>query len=483
MHPIPARAAFVALALVSGIGVHAAGIPDWPRFRGPGGMGVAAPDARPPAVFGPATNVAWRIAMPSGNSSPIVWANRIFSTGFDAGKLLVLAHDRDTGRELWRREITPGKVEEVHPSLGNPASATPVTDGVRIYAHFGSTGVLAYDLDGRELWHRSMALTQTEYGASSSPVLAGDHVIQLLDQDGGSHVVALDKATGAVAWRVERPEMRRGFGTPISWEHDGALDLVVPGTFWLEGLDPKTGDERWRVGGLARITCTSPVVGDGILFAASWTTGGDRGSEHIEMPEFAPFLAEHDTDKNGKLSFDELPPGPVKQRFKHLDGNRNGFIERDEWESMAAIFARVENQAFAVKPDAKGRLSDAGVLWRFGKGLPYVASPLYYQGRFYMVKNGGMFTCIEPRTGKPSYQEERLGAMGDYYASLVGAAGRIYVASQRGVVSVVKAGDAFEVLARNDLGEAVQATPVPIGDTLLVRSATHLQAFRDAAAR
>jgi outer membrane protein assembly factor BamB len=456
---------------------------DWPQFRGPGGLGLGAADARPPVVFGPSTNVAWRVEVPAGNSSPIVRGTRVFLTAFAEGKLLTLAIDRGSGREIWRREVVPQKVEEVHQSLGNPASATPVTDGERVYVHFGSVGVLAYDLDGKELWRRPMALTQTEYGASSSPVLAGGNVIQLIDQDGGSHLVALDRRTGAVVWRVERPEMRRGFGTPIVWDHDGASDLVVPGTVWLKGLDPRTGSERWRVSGLARITCTSPVVGDGMLFTASWTTGGDHNGEHITMPPFDEFLAAHDADKDGKFRFDELPPGPMKQRFKHLDGDRSGFIERAEWESMADIFARVENQAFAVKPDAKGGLSDAGVLWRFKKGLPYVGSPLHYRGRFYMVKNGGMLTCLDPMTGKAVYQEERLGAVGDYYASLVAADGRIYVTSQRGVVTVVKAGDSFEVLARNDLGEVAQASPAPLGDTLLVRTAGHLAAFRQNPAR
>jgi outer membrane protein assembly factor BamB len=470
---------------VIGAGLSASAIAadaNWPQFRGPGGLGIAAPDARLPMTFGPGTNVAWKVALPSGNSSPIVWGKRLFLTAFADGKLLTLALDRDSGRELWRREVTVEKVEEVHPSLGNPASATPVTDGERIYVHFGSFGALAYDLDGKEVWRRPMQLTQTEYGASSSPVLAADNVIQLLDQDGGSHLVALNKRTGEVAWRVERPEMRRGFGTPIVWEHDGIGDLVVPGTIWLIGHDPRTGAERWRVSGLARITCTSPVVGDGMLFAASWTTGGDHNSEHLTMPKFDQVIAEHDADKDGKFSFAELPPGPAKQRYKHLDGNRNGFVERAEWDAMADIFARVENQAFAVKADGKGGLSDAGVQWRFKKGLPYVASPVAYRGRFYMVKNGGMFTCLDPQTGKALYQEERLGAIGDYYASLTAADGCIYVTSQRGVMTVVKAGDTFEKLAQADFGEVVQASPAIIGDTLFVRTATQLYAFREAAA-
>ncbi len=452
--------------------------PEWPQFRGPGGLGVANDAARPPLTFGPDTNVVWRIATPSGNSSPVLWNGRLFLTGFDDGKLLTTAYDGATGRELWRRELNPGTLEEVHPSLGNPASATPATDGERLYVHFGSVGMVTYDFEGNEAWRRPMRLTQTEYGASSSPIVAGEHVIQLLDQDGDSHLVALDRRTGAVAWRVDRPEMRRGFGTPLLWTHDGNTDLVVPGTLWLEGRDPATGKERWRVSGLARITCTSPVVGDGMLFAASWTTGGDRGPAHLLMPRFDDIVGERDLDRDGRLTFAELPPGPAKDRFKHLDGNRNGYVERDEWDSMAGIFARVENQAFSVRPDADGRVADSGVLWRFKRGLPYVASPLHYRGRLYLVKDGGMLTCLDPQSGRPLYQEERLGPVGPYYASLVGADGRIYVTSQRGVVTVVRAGDTFEVLARNDLAEVTQATPVPVGDTLFVRTAGHLGAYR-----
>jgi outer membrane protein assembly factor BamB len=255
-------------------------------------------------------------------------------------------------------------------------------------------------------------------------------------------------------------------------------DLVVPGTIWLKGLDPKTGEELWQVSGLARITCTSPVAGDGLLLAASWTTGGDHGPGHLLMPKFDEVLAERDADKDGRFTLDELPPGPVKERFKHLDGNRNGFVERSEWEAMADIFARVENQAFAVKPDGQGRVSDSGVLWRFKRGLPYVGSPLLYHGRFYLVKDGGMLTCLDPQNGKPLYQEERLGPVGPYYASPIGADGRIYVVAQRGVVSVVRAGDQFEVLAQNDLGEIAQATPAALGDTLFVRTAGHLAAYQ-----
>lgn len=451
----------------------------WPRFRGPGGQGIAAPAARPPIRFSPTENVGWSSEVPSGNSSPVIWGTNVFLTGFAEGKCLVVALDGATGRPRWRRELPTVAVEEVHRSLGSPASATPVTDGHRLVAYFGSLGLVALDPEGRELWRHPLPLPQTEYGSSSSPVLHRDRIYQLLDQDGASQLVAVDVRTGKTVWTVERPEMRRGFGTPVVWERPGVTDLVVPGTFWLIGYHPDTGEERWRVSGLSRITCTSPVLGDGLLLTSSWTTGGDRSADRITMPPFDEVLSTRDADRDGSLTFEELPEGAAKQRFKHLDGNRNRLVERTEWESMAAIFAKVENQSFAVAPDAEGRISDAGVLWRFKKGLPYVATPILYRGRFYQVKNGGLLTCLDPRTGVPLYQEERLDAPGDYYASLVAADGRIYVTSQQGVVSVLAAGDRFQVLGRNRLGEPVHATPVPVGEQLLVRTASKLYAFRD----
>ncbi len=450
---------------------------DWPQFRGPGSLGIAAADARPPLAFGPASNVAWQVTSPPGNSSPVIRNGRLFLTGFQEGQLLTLAFDPATGRELWRRSLSPRRIEDVHRSLGSPASATPATDDQSVYVHFGSFGLAAYDFDGTEKWRQPLPVTETEYGSSSSPLIVGRRVIQLLDQDSQSYLVALDADTGKVAWRVERPEMRRGFGTPIVWDHHGRTDLVVPGTIFMAGLNPLSGEERWRVSGLARITCTTPVVAGNSLFAASWTTGGDRSSERIELPNFAEVLAANDRDHDGRLSHAELPQGAAQERKKHLDGNRDGFVDRDEWESMAAIFAKVENQAWRLEASDSGAVTDAGVKWRFKRGLPYVASPLFHDGWVYLVKNGGLLTCLNAITGTPAYQEERLAAPGDYYASPVVADGHLYLASQPGVISVVKTGPRFEVVSRNDLKETVQASPAILGKTLYLRTASRLYAF------
>ena len=463
------------LTLSVGLHLHAA---DWPCFRGPGGLGIASADARPPIQFSPTAHVAWRIDCPAGNSSPIVVGNSVFLTAASDRRLSLRCLDLATGQTRWQRDMDVPRTEEVHRTVGSPASATPVSDGHRVFVHFGSMGMAGFTLDGRELWRHPLPITETEYGASSSPVLAGGLLIQLIDQDSHSYLIALKTEDGSLAWRLERPDMRRGFGTPVLWPHHGRKDLVVPGTIFLTGLDPATGAERWRIPGLARITCTSPVFEGDRLVVASWTTGGDRGADRIELPAFDDVLKSADRDADGRLSLAELPAGAAQERRKHLDGNRDGFVDRSEWESMAAIFARVENQAFAVEPDTDGTLRETGVRWRFKRGLPYVASPLIHEQRVHLIKNGGFVTCLDARTGRPHYQEERLGGGGDYYASPILAGGHLYFASQRGVITVLRDSAEFQVVASNDLGEFIHASPVPVGNQLLVRTASHLYAFR-----
>lgn len=449
----------------------------WAGFRGPGRLGVAPSSAHPPLQFGPGTNEAWNVAIPKGHSSPVLCDGRVFLTAHQDGELLTIALDARTGREAWRRAVRPRKIEEVHRTLGSPASATLATDDSAVYAHFGSFGIVSYSFDGTERWRHAMAVTETEYGASASPLVVGDVVVQLLDQDAGAHAVALRRTDGAVAWRVERPEMRRGFGSPVAWSHHGRTDLVLPGTIFMVGLDPATGIERWRVDGMARITCTTPLALGDRLYSASWTTGGDRAADRLELPAFDEVLKANDRDGDGQLSHAELPAGAARERTKHLDGNRDGQVDRGEWESMASIFARVENQAWCLEAGPDGAVSKAGVRWRFKRGLPYVASPLACDGSFYMVKNGGLMTCLDASSGEVRYQEERLPAGGDYYASPVAAEGRIYVASQGGIVSVVKAGPRFQVLSKVDLGEPIHASPAVDGSRLYIRTTGRLWAF------
>lgn len=470
---VAALAVGFAAQFVAGPRVGAAELSAWPEFRGLHRGGVVA-NGRIPLNFGPKTNVLWSIPMPSGNSSPVLWGDRIFLTGFESNRLVVLAVDRHQGSEAWRHELEPGRTEPGS-RLSNPANATPTTDGERLIAYYAPFGLAAWDLAGRELWRHPLPTPVTQHGASSSPTLAGDLVLQLCDQDAGSFLLALDKRTGAVRWRTERPEFRRGFSTPLPWPLAKPEIAVVAGTLRLVAYDVATGAERWSVSGLPNEMVASPIAGDDAIYVAGWTSGS--GVPHV--PEWSSVVNPADADGDGRLSREEAPAGPAKHHFAYMDANRDGFLDREEYETIARIFNESKNQAFAVRPGGRGDVTDTHVIWRQTRGLPYVPSPLLHEGRLYLVKNGGLASCLDAATGEFKYREERLGALGDYYSSPIGAGDRILAISQPGVAVVWRAGDALEVLTRNELGETVLATPALADDVLYLRTATRLFAFRE----
>lgn len=450
--------------------------PNWPQFRGPSGLGVAE-QGEPPIHFGTTSNVLWKIALPSGNSSPCIWGSRIFLTAFDQTKLETLCVDRQNGKILWRQTAPAEKFEPTH-RLNNPATPTAVTDGQRVYVYFGFFGLLAYAFDGKEQWRKPLNMPVVEFGAAVSPILASGQLIIVCDQDDNSYLLAVDPATGKTVWKTERPEFRRGFATPFLWRYAGREELIVPGSIWLKSYEPGSGKELWTYSGTSRVACSSPVAGDGLLFSASWNVGGDADSR-ITMPPFDEFARDHDQNKDSKLIPNEVPNGPVRERFTQMDVNRDSVVTPAEWDILREMFAKAGNAVLAIRPGGKGDITATHLAWKSTRSLPYVSSPLYYNGRLFTVKNGGLASCYEAKTGKVLYQDERLDAPGDYYSSAVAASGRIYVASQNGIMLVLRAGDYLDVLARNNLGEQVMATPAIVDGKLYVRTANHLYAFAE----
>lgn len=449
---------------------------DWPQFRGPAGASISA-QARPPVQFGAETNLLWRIPFPGGNSSPCVVGERVFLTAQTEGKLETVCVRRSDGKILWQRPAPAEKLEAAH-RLGSPATPTPASDGERVYVYFGSFGLLCYDLNGAEQWYKRLPAPVVEFGTSSSPLLAGHLLILNRDQDTDSQLLAVDKRTGKTIWQTDRSEFRRGFATPLIWRHDGTEELIVPGSLWLKSYDLPTGRERWRSRGFSRVATSSPAVGGGLLFVSSWNIGGDPG-ERITMPPFAEVVKEFDKNHDGRLTRDELPKGPILERFSQMDVDKDGAVTAAEWDGMAEMFAQAENALVAIKPGGHGDISSTHLAWKQTRSLPYVSSPLFYGGRLYTIKNGGLASCYEAATGRVLYQDERLGAPGDYYASAVAADGRVYAVSQAGIVTVIKAGDALEILARNNLGESILATPALVANQLFIRSAKQLWAFEN----
>lgn len=462
-----------ALAVVIAVAAHA-GDSAWPQFRGPGGLGLGS--GKPPIAFDAAgMNVLWKVAVPHGHSSPCIWGGRIVLTGLADGRLVTFCLDRADGRELWRAVAPAERIEPTH-RIGSPAAPTPCTDGERVYVYFGSFGVLAYDLDGKELWRRPLPMPVVEFGTGASPILADGKVIVVSDQDAGGYLLALDARTGAEAWRVDRSEFRRGFASPFLWRHDAVEELIVAGSLWVRSYDAQDGRLRWSSRGMARVANATPTAGDGLLVVSSWNVGGDEGGR-VAMAPFAEFAAANDRDQDGALAKAEFPAGPVKDRFSQVDADKDGRVSRAEYEQMRAMFDQAENQLFAIAPGGMGDISASHVSWKMNKHLPYVSSPLCYDGRIYAIKNGGLASCYEAKTGRVLYQAERLDAPGDYYSSAVAADGRVYIASQQGIVTVLAAGDALTVLARNRLGEQIFATPALLDGRIYLRTEKHLFAF------
>jgi outer membrane protein assembly factor BamB len=263
------------------------------------------------------------------------------------------------------------------------------------------------------------------------------------------------------------------YSTPILWNHDGLNEVIVAGSLNLRAYDPETGAERWRVQGLPAAACTTPVLGNGWLYFAGWSPG----KADAPFPSWEMLLKQFDKNGDGALSPEETP-GDMSW-LQTFDSDKNGKLEKAEWDQVMDGLKRGDNSLLAIKPGGKGDVTESHVAWKAARGLPYVPSPLYYEGRVYLVKDGGLMSSFDAKTGEPAYVQERLtDAAGTYYASPVAADGRIYVVSLKGKLSVVKAGgDKPVIMHQADFGEAIDATPALAGDRLYLRTRTKLLAF------
>jgi outer membrane protein assembly factor BamB len=265
----------------------------WPQWRGPLGTGVA-PNARPPLEWSETKNVRWKTALPGrGHSTPIVWGDSIFLTtaipygdsikprvvrpgAHDNNSLThnhefaILAVSRKTGKILWQRTVHKAAPHEAGHLTGSLASASPVTDGERVFAFFGSYGLYCLDMSGKLLWKKDLGEMHSKHGhgEGSSPALFRDALIVNWDHEEQSFLVALDKRTGAQRWRVARAE-DTSWATPIVVELDDVVQVVVPGTHRMRGYNLQNGDVIWECGGLSSNIVATPIAANGIVYAGS----------------------------------------------------------------------------------------------------------------------------------------------------------------------------------------------------------------------
>ncbi|MBL8213486.1 MAG: PQQ-binding-like beta-propeller repeat protein [Bryobacterales bacterium] len=450
---------------------------DWPQFRGPQGMGLSS-DKNLPVELGKEKNVVWKTEVPPGHSSPIFLGSRIFLTAYDGDALVTLCLDRASGKQQWRREA-PRPRKEVFQKTNSPASPTPFSDGSMVYVFFGDYGILAYGLDGDEKWKLPLGPFNNVNGHGSSPIVEDGILVLICDQDTGSYLLALDAKTGKQRWRVERPEVTRGYATPgIYQPKPGApKELIIPGAYQLISYDLKTGDKLWWANGMAwQLKCV-PVIEDGIIYINSWETGGDF--ENAPQIDTWPELkAKYDKNKDDKVTPDEAP-ADMQRWFQNNDLNFNNAIEERDW-TFWILHRTAQNSVLAIKPDGgRGDLTSR-ILWRYRKSLPNVPSPLLYQDTLFLVKDGGILTTLKPQTGEVQKQGRLTGAIEQYWASPVGGDGKVYLVSQACKVTVVKATGEWEILHMSDLEDDCFATPALLDGGLYLRTKSTLYFFKNA---
>ncbi|MHC4370792.1 MAG: outer membrane protein assembly factor BamB family protein [Planctomycetota bacterium] len=482
---------------------------NWSQFRGPNGAGIAA-GCKPPLKI-VAGQAAWKTPLPPGKSSPVLGGNRIFLTAVEGNRLTTLALDANSGKVLWKRQAPKVPLEKVH-RANSVAASTPCADADRVYVYFGSYGLLCYDRDGREKWKKPIPTPKSMYGVATSPILHGPRLILVLDDDANlegsrlsrSSVIALDKTTGEPVWETPRPYNRGVWSSPMIWRHGSGTDLVVAGNGRVYGYEPATGAEKWHVSGFAREPIAVPVAGDGQLYISVSMQGG-RGDVELDPEPFWNAMLHFDTDGDGRIGRDEitkdftspfrpeLPPGhpgfgsplptdPEKRRkrqndiFNWRDRDKDGFWTKEEFTADMRVGRGRPNLA-AIRPGGQGDITESHVAWNLRYGIPEIPSPIFHSGRIYLVRSGGVLSCVRADTGEVVYRK-RLGASGQYSASPVIAGDHVYLCSNRGVITVVKCGDEFAVTHQVDLDKSIDATPAMDANSLYVRTADALLAFR-----
>jgi len=464
---------------------------DWPMFRGVNGSGVATV-SKAPTDFGPAKNVVWKTSLPFGHSSPVITGDLIFLTGAEGGervdagrgdkvvdqggKLFTLCLDRKTGKILWRRQAPRPRIER-YQKVNSPASPSAATDGTSVFVFFADYGIISYSKDGDERWSTPVGPFNNVNGHGSSPIVYGDLVILVCDQDAGSFLLALDKKTGLERWRVDRSEVTRSYVTPVIFTpKQGPAELIVPGAYQVTSYNALTGEKLWWVRGFSWQPKSLAVIEGDTIFVHGYEGGGEAETP-TETPSWTEALTLYDANKDGKIVQDEIDP-KMQKSFYLLDLDSKGYLTTRDWEFYRARRA-ARNTLLAIQPSGRGDISQTAVLWRMQKFLPNVPSPLLYQGVLYLVKDGGIFTSLDPKTGAILKQGRLTGALDTYYSSPVAAAGKLYLFSQNGTATVLLAGAQWETLKTVEMDEPVFATPAFVDNRMYVRTRGALYCFAE----
>jgi outer membrane protein assembly factor BamB len=406
----------------------------------------------------------------------VVADGRVFLTAFENERLFTIGIDALTGAELWRREAPRPRATKR--PVNTPVSPTPATDGKAVYVLFEDFGLIAYTADaGKELWQRPLGPFVLPYGLGASPLVADDRLIVLIDQDQGSFLASFATKDGREAWRVERPEAQHGFSTPSLYRPArGVAQLVVLGSYELAGYALPTGEKLWWVGGMAWQAKGSPVIDGDTVYVNSSMPNMSELDNHGKLGDFKSVLKERDLNHNGKIDEAEAPAESMKKLWFLYDLDKDGALDEHEW-SVAQARDAAKSGLYAVKLGGSGDLTEKAVVWRYERSLPNIPTPLCYRGVLYVLREGGILTTLDPVTGRVQKQGRLEGALDPYFASPVAGDAKLFIASQEGKLTVVKAAAEWEVLGQASLGEEIWATPAIADSRLYVRTQKALYCF------
>jgi len=379
----------------------------WPRWRGPSGQGMVS-GSEYPDTWSATENVIWKSPVPgSGNSSPIVWGDRIYlTTAYDGGeRLSMLAYERSTGKQLWETFAPHGRTVRSHRKNGY-ASATPSTDGERICVSLGARGLLAVDVNGRVAWHQDVGPLNNYHGPAGSALLYKDRLILYQDQQPAGFIAAFDKRTGKQLWRTQRAATV-GWGTPVAIHAAGRDEIVVNGQHRVVAYNPDTGAELWNCEGPTLEVIPTPVVGHGLVFCSSGRAGptlairpggsGDVTATHLQWqtPRGSPFVPSPIVvgdllylinDMQSIATCVDARTGKTMWQGRLGGARREGFSASPVSVDGRIFFTNDDGETFVLRAGPTFELLHVN---RIGERT--LASPALVDGRWYIRTAGNLF--------------------------------------------------------------------------------------------
>lgn len=425
----------------------------WSQFRGDRMDGVAT--SKHPESWDESTNIAWVVDVPGeGWSCPVIWDNRLFLTAavpvdtngassagpseYSGGggtrrddlqrvtfKWQVICLDTQTGRELWRRTAKQGRPSMPRHSSNTYATETPITDGKRVYAYFGMSGLFCYDLEGNKLWQKDLGSypMRAGWGTSSSPVLFDNKLFLQVDNEERSFLVAIEAETGQEVWRVDRDEKSQ-YSSPIVWKNSIRNELIVGGMVF-RSYDPATGALLWQLDmEKGRSSATPLIVGDRLYLGTEFRNRGGA-------------------DDGGGYLFAIKPGG-------------SGDISPPE-----------------------GQTSGDFVEWKTARSGIQMASPVLCGGHLYLFeRRSGMVHAIDAETGKVAYQKRIPGARA-FWSSPWVSDDKVFCVDTSGVTYVLAGGPEFRLLSTNEIDEQTWSSPAIADGAVFFRTASRLFCIRE----